>query len=156
MRIVQRFDLNSDAGAGDIPPWNYDVPRPTYALWFGDVWRLSSKLTVNYGLRWDDDWGAAAPPGITENSIPIDNRFVSGDFGFRQDIYDHKNFAPRGGFSYNVGGKNDFVDPRRHRALLRDAGVERHLQPAALQPLHVRDLQQRRPAGLLRPIRRAA
>ena len=107
--IVQRFDLNSDAGSGDIPPWNYDVPRPTYALWFGDVWRLSPKLTVNYGLRWDDDWGAAAPPGITENSIPIDNRFVSGDFGFRQDIYDHKNFAPRGGFSYNVGGKNDFV-----------------------------------------------
>jgi hypothetical protein len=107
--IVQRFDLNSDAGSGDIPSWNYDVPRPTYALWFGDVWRLSPKLTVNYGIRWDDDWGAAAPPGIKENSIPIDNRFVSGDFGFRQDIYDHKNFAPRGGFSYNVGGKNDFV-----------------------------------------------
>ncbi len=107
--IVQRFDLNSDAGAGDIPSWNYDVPRPTYALWFGDVWRLNSKLTVNYGLRWDDDWGAAAPPGITENSIPINNGFTSGDFGFVQDIYDHKNFAPRGGFSYNVGGKNDFV-----------------------------------------------
>src|SRR4029453_13475461 len=43
--IVQRFDLNSDAGSGDIPPWNYDVPRPTYALWFGDVWRLNARLT---------------------------------------------------------------------------------------------------------------
>jgi hypothetical protein len=107
--IVQRFDLNSDAGAGDIPPWNYDIPRPTYAFWFGDVWRLNPKLTVNYGVRWDDDWGVAAPPGVKENSIPIDNRYVSGDFGFRQDIYDHKNFAPRGGFSYNVGGGNDFV-----------------------------------------------
>jgi len=107
--IVQRFDLNSDPGSGGVDPWNYDVPRPTFALWFGDVWRATSKLTLNYGLRWDDDWGAAAPPGIVERSIPIDNRYVSGDFGFVQDIYDHKDFAPRGGFAYNVGSGSDFV-----------------------------------------------
>ena len=108
--IVQRFDLNSDPGGGtDIPPWNYDIPRPTYALWFGDVWRAGSALTLNYGVRWDDDWGATAPPGIVERSIPIDNRYVSGDFGFVRDIYDHGDIAPRGGFSYNVGGRNDFV-----------------------------------------------
>lgn len=107
--IVQRFDLNSDPGSGGVPPWNYDVPRPTFAMWIGDVWRMTPRLTVNYGLRWDDDWGAAAPPGIRENSIPINNGYVSGDFGFVQDIHDHRNFAPRGGFTYNIGGRNDFV-----------------------------------------------
>src|SRR5207247_7960171 len=107
--IVQRFDLNSDPGSGGVPPWNYDIPRPTYAVWFGDVWHATPKLTLNYGLRWDDDWGAAAPPGIAERSIPINNGYVSGDFGFVQDIYDHKDFAPRGGFAYNVGSGSDFV-----------------------------------------------
>jgi carboxypeptidase family protein len=107
--IVQRFDLNADPGSGGVPPWNYDVPRPTFAAWFGDVWRVTSKLTVNYGVRWDDDWGAAAPPGVVERSVPINNGYASGDFGFVQDIYDHKDFAPRGGFTYNVGSSNDFV-----------------------------------------------
>ncbi len=107
--IVQRFDLNSDGGKGDIPPWNYDIPRPTTAFWFGDTWQLSPRVTVNYGLRWDDDWGAASPPGIVENSIPIDNGFTSGDFGFKQDIHDHLNFAPRGGFTYRVTDADDFV-----------------------------------------------
>ena len=106
-----RAALRSQLGSGQRRrgPWNYDVPRPTFALWFGDVWRATSKLTLNYGLRWDDDWGAAAPPGIVERSIPIDNRFVSGDFGFVQDIYVSQNFAPRGGFAYNVGRGSDFV-----------------------------------------------
>jgi len=31
-----------------------------YALYFGDTWKLATKLTLNYGLRWD------LSPGITE------------------------------------------------------------------------------------------
>ena len=43
------------------------------ALWFGDNWRLSDRLTVNYGVRWDADFGVADPPGIPETTILIDN-----------------------------------------------------------------------------------
>ena len=146
--IVQRFDLNSDAGSGDIPPWNYDVPRPTYALWFGDVWRLNPKLTVNYGLRWDDDWGAAAPPGITENSIPIDNRLRERRLRVRAGHLRPQELRAARRLQLQRRRQERLRDPRRDRPLLRDAGVERHLQPAAVQPLHLLDLQQRRQAGL--------
>jgi hypothetical protein len=56
--FVQRFDLNF----GD---WTIDIPRPTVALWFGDTWRTNNQLTVNYGVRWDADWGALDPPYVT-------------------------------------------------------------------------------------------
>jgi hypothetical protein len=45
---VQRFDQNF----GD---WTIDIPRPTWAVWFGDTWRVSDSFTVNYGVRWDAD-----------------------------------------------------------------------------------------------------
>jgi hypothetical protein len=101
---VQRFDVNFH-GTG----WLIDIPRPTFAAWFGDTWRINDQLTVNYGVRWDDDWGATAPPGISETVIPIDNGREQGDFGYKSGIRDHNSFAPRAGFSYNVGGNNDFV-----------------------------------------------
>jgi outer membrane receptor protein involved in Fe transport len=107
--IAQRYDVNFDAGSESIEPWWYSVPRPTVALWFGDTWQVNDQLTLNYGVRWDDDWGAAAPPEITETVIPIDNGIENGDFGYRAGIRDHTNIAPRAGFVYNVGGRNDFV-----------------------------------------------
>ncbi len=101
---VQRFDINFH-GSG----WRIDIPRPTFGIWLGDTWRINDQLTVNYGLRWDDDLRATDPPGVTESVIPIDNSRESGDFGFKTGIRDHNNFAPRTGFTYNVGGRNDFV-----------------------------------------------
>ena len=49
------------------------------------------------------------PPAVIGNSIPISNGVVSGDFGYKTDIRDWKDFAPRVGFTYNVGGSNDLV-----------------------------------------------
>ena len=101
---IQRFDVNFH-GSG----WLIDIPRPTVAFWFGDTWRVNNQLTINYGVRWDDDLRATDPPGVTETIIPIDNGVEQGDFGFKTGIRDHNNVAPRAGFSWNVGGRNDLV-----------------------------------------------
>ena len=100
---LNRFDINFH------PDYLIDIPRPTMALWIGDNWRATSNLTINLGVRYDADWGATDPPGVTETVIMIDNGRESGDFGFKTGIRDLNNIAPRIGFAYNVGGGGDLV-----------------------------------------------
>jgi hypothetical protein len=112
--IVQKFDQNFTAG-----DWGVDVPRPTWAVWFGDNWRANSQLTINYGVRWDVDWGATAAPNIVTNTILVDNGssaattrlpgMAAGDFGYKTGIHDNRDVAPRAGFTWNVGGTNSLV-----------------------------------------------
>jgi hypothetical protein len=112
--VVREFDQNFHPS-----DWGINVPRPTWALWVGDNWRATNQLTLNYGVRWDVDWGVASPPDVVTNSIAINNNAGSSgkdlpgmtgtDFGFKDGIRDNKNIAPRAGFTYNVNGKNDLV-----------------------------------------------
>jgi hypothetical protein len=108
--FVQRYDLNF----GD---WTIDIPRPTVALWFGDTWRTNSQFTVNYGIRWDADWGALDPPYVTSpvtfnprggNQYP-DIDLTPGEKLYPGGLQDINNIAPRGGFNWNVGGTGRFV-----------------------------------------------
>ncbi len=111
---VREFDQNFHAS-----DWGINIPRPTWALWIGDNWRVSNQLTINYGVRWDVDWGVASPPDVITNTIPINNNaaaagtnipgMIGTDFGYKDGIRDNKNVAPRTGFTYNVGGRNDLV-----------------------------------------------
>ncbi len=112
--LVREFDQNFHPS-----DWGINVPRPTWAAWIGDNWRINNDLTLNYGVRWDVDWGVANPPDVVLNTIAINNNAgasgkdipgLSGtDFGFKDGIRDNRNIAPRAGFTYNVGGKNDLV-----------------------------------------------
>jgi hypothetical protein len=111
---IREFDQNFHPGG-----WQINVPRPTWAAWIGDNWRVTDQLTLNYGVRWDVDWGVASPPDVVTNSIPINNNaaaagtnvpdMLGSDFGFKDSIHDNTNLAPRAGFTYNVGGSNDLV-----------------------------------------------
>jgi hypothetical protein len=107
---VQRFDQNF----GD---WTIDIPRPTLALWVADTWAPTSQLTMNYGVRWDADWGALNPPHITTpvtfnplggNAYP-DIAINAGDRLYPGGLRDIFNVAPRGGVSWNVGGRGNLV-----------------------------------------------
>ena len=111
--FVIRADINySYTGWENI----IDSPRPTYALWFGDNWRVNSNLTLNYGIRWDADPNTASAKNVKTNSIPINpgkeyGEYTAGvsDYGYKTGIHDWLDFAPRAGFTYNIGGRNDFV-----------------------------------------------
>ena len=107
---IQRFDMNF----GD---WTIDIPRPTYGLWIGDTWAMSNRLTLNYGVRYDLDWGAIAPPHVT-TQVTFDPRggaqysdiaLNAGDRLYRTDMRDTDNIAPRAGFTWNVTGNSDLV-----------------------------------------------
>jgi hypothetical protein len=103
-----------------IPRTNFTwvTPDPEFAFWIGDNWRVTRNLTITYGMRYDNFWDQASPPGITPNSIPVNQNVVSGlnapgmapgDFGYKLGTHDNLDFGPRAGFAYNVGGSNDFV-----------------------------------------------
>jgi carboxypeptidase family protein len=111
--LARDFQVNFTQG-----DWTIDVPRPTYAVWFGDNWRMGSDLTLNLGVRWDADPNMASPPNIRTNDILINSGIPANyshqltglnDYGYKTDIRDWKNIAPRGGFTYNVGGGNELV-----------------------------------------------
>ena len=108
---VQRFDQNF----GD---WTIDIPRPTWAVWFGDTWRMTDSFTVNYGVRWDADWGALDPPLITTQAKfnpaggvnPYsDIALEPGALLYPNNLRDIGSVAPRGGFTWNVGGNGNMV-----------------------------------------------
>ena len=113
--VARDFQVNFARNEDD---WTIDVPRPTYAVWLGDNWRMNSDLTVNLGIRWDADPNMASPPGIYTNDILINNALAqsyghqlagTNDYGYKDNIRDWKDIAPRAGFTWNVGGGNDFV-----------------------------------------------
>ena len=90
---------SNDFGSNAV---NYD--RPIIAAWIGDTWRASDQLTLNFGVRWDFDYGVANSP------VTSDAQFIP--FGgplYKQGIRDWKNVAPRGGFTYDVGGTKKLV-----------------------------------------------
>jgi Carboxypeptidase regulatory-like domain len=113
--LARDFQINF---AQNESNWTIDVPRPTYAIWVGDNWRVNSTLTVNMGMRWDADPNMASPPNIRTNDILVNSGIPQSyhhqlagvnDYGYKTDIRDWKNIAPRAGFTYNVGGSNNLV-----------------------------------------------
>jgi len=100
-----------DGGIDNHGNWSFDIPRPSIASWIGDNWQATSRLTLNLGVRNDVGWRDVAPPGLQETSIIIDSGAGYGpyDFGYRNNIRDLNNVAPRVGFALNVNKANDFV-----------------------------------------------
>lgn len=84
--------------------WTYRVPRPRYALWIGDTWAINGRLTLNLGVRYDVAPGDFTAPGVKETDVIIDNGRDVINAGYRNNLRDWNNVAPRVGFAWNVTG----------------------------------------------------
>jgi hypothetical protein len=75
---------------------SYHINNAPYAVFFKDDWRLSSRLTLNLGLRYDVETGTVN----TDLQNPIEPGKKHGDYD---------NIAPRLGFAYDVRGDGKTV-----------------------------------------------
>jgi hypothetical protein len=109
---VQRYDRYYAELGGqnkDHGNWSFDIPRPTYAIWFGDTWTLGKRLTLNFGLRYDLAWGDLSPPMVNDTEVIVNNGRFTEDVGFKSGIRDTNNLSPRAGFAWNVMGDSNLV-----------------------------------------------
>ncbi len=81
------------------------------ALYAEDSWRVSPKLTVNYGLRWQSTWGLFTASGRSEADnaayITLQALQIPVVPSLPQDY--HKQIAPRLGFAYSPGNSGKTV-----------------------------------------------
>ena len=81
------------------------------ALYAEDSWRVTPKLTVNYGLRWQSTWGLFSASGRSQadNAAYITMQALQIPVVPSLPQDDHHQFAPRLGFAYSVGGSGNTV-----------------------------------------------
>lgn len=89
-----------------------NTPMKQYAWYIQDDWRVTSKLTLNLGFRYDLITGMAIDQTKNPNFVILQNAGKAGvlagiegfeDFG-KEPEEDRNNFQPRAGFAYDVNG----------------------------------------------------
>ncbi|MCU1242154.1 MAG: TonB-dependent receptor, partial [Candidatus Acidoferrum typicum] len=88
----------------------FDMPGGTkqLGLYFQDDWRVTNRLTLNLGVRWDKDYnlvGAAAIAG----SRTFEELTAVGSPYAKLPHDDNKDFSPRIGFAYDITGQGKHV-----------------------------------------------
>ncbi len=77
--------------------FNYGLHRNILGTWFQDDWKVSPRLTLNLGVRYDNDIGMLNPGFTLPSGLAVPNHG------------DNNNIAPRLGFAYDLKGDRKTV-----------------------------------------------
>ncbi len=113
--------LLGEVNAASIQVSDKIPSRASYlALYLQDDWRISDRLTVNAGLRWEAEFPRRVVGNKMNSFDPLAINPVSGTPGVvtfagvngtpeRAFATDYNNFGPRLGFAYRLPGKHETV-----------------------------------------------
>jgi len=106
----------------------YTEKRPEIAVYMQDDYRVSSKLTLNLGLRWDiykpwvevDNKQSNFDPTTGKFVVAADGASIGGvDVGRYLQTYSKADVGPRLGAAYDLGGDGKTIVRFEHRDLER-------------------------------------
>ena len=89
------------------------VSTKQLGLYFQDDWKVSPRLILNLGLRWDKDFNMIGLSDVTSSRtyqelVALNNPF-SNPYVSRVPHDDNKDFSPRVGFAYDFTGRGQHV-----------------------------------------------
>ncbi|HEY0875139.1 MAG TPA: TonB-dependent receptor [Vicinamibacterales bacterium] len=89
-----------------------NIPTKQFAVYFQDDWRVTDRLTLNLGIRYDLNTGFAIDQSLNPNYVMLRDAGQAGllqglpgfeDFG-KEPKEDYDNIQPRVGFAFDVRG----------------------------------------------------
>lgn len=117
---------------------SYKILNTTYAGFFKDDWRLSPKVTLNLGFRYDIELGTVN----TDLQSPIESGKKKGDYdniaprlGFAYDVKGNGRTVIRGGFGRNFDKVLLNISSNERRSLLFQFASQTVLNPSYTNPL---------------------
>ena len=111
--------LSYNVLTGAPQPGNYSYKELTGGLFVEDTWKASKKVTVNYGIRYDNfgnpvpnGYGTIAAPFHLGSGSTFQDRIANGTVKAQSHSLDHDinwNFSPRAGVAWDIFGNARWV-----------------------------------------------
>src|SRR3989440_5761449 len=95
--------IGMSASAGN--PY-FDMPGGTkqLGLYLQDDWRITKRLTLNLGVRWDKDFNLVGASAIAKSRTYLELLAIGSPFAVLAHD-DNKDFSPRVGFAFDLTGQ---------------------------------------------------
>jgi hypothetical protein len=96
----------------------YEYALTIHGLFIQDTWKIHNRLTLTYGLRWDDFGNPYPLNGTTLANFhlgpggTLDQRIANGFMLQQSNVFNHaiaNVFSPRAGFSWDPSGSGNWV-----------------------------------------------
>lgn len=90
-------------------PYFYDKGAKMFGVYFQDDYKISRRLSVNLGVRWDADYNLQGGNVQSQSRTYQALKAVNSPFAAGLPKNDLNNFSPRVGFAFDITGKGNHI-----------------------------------------------